>query len=177
MLDAADEMFDVVDEHDVVVGRRSRSEVHALDLIHRAVSVFVFNSRRELLIQKRSAAKDQYPLCYTSSASGHVAAGDTYADTAARELEEELGLRLSVRFVHQFPVGPETACEHTALYEVQTDEPPIPDADEIAALSWWTLSDLVEAVQSRPQEFTPPFRVMLRWYVAERRQVEYDGVS
>src|SRR5215472_10054324 len=88
----SEEIFDVVDEHDRVVAQAPRSVVHAQKLLHRAVHIFVLNSRGELLLQKRSATKDEYPLCYTSSASGHLSAGETYETAAPRELAEELGL-------------------------------------------------------------------------------------
>src|SRR5690606_34978196 len=62
-----EEIFDVCDADDRVVGQARRSDVHARGLLHRAVHVFVFNSRGELLVQRRSANKDEYPLCLTSS--------------------------------------------------------------------------------------------------------------
>ena len=54
-----DEIFDVVNERDEVIGRATRSEVHERGLLHRAVHIFVFNSRGELFIQKRSMSKDR----------------------------------------------------------------------------------------------------------------------
>ena len=80
-----EEIFDIVDDQDRVIGQMPRSEVHRQKLLHRAVSIFVFDSRGRLLLQQRSATKDEYPLRYTSSASGHVSAGETYDETAPRE--------------------------------------------------------------------------------------------
>ena len=57
----AEEIFDVVNEHDEVIGRERRSEVHRLGLMHRAVHVLVFNSRGEVFLQKRSMKKDRQP--------------------------------------------------------------------------------------------------------------------
>src|SRR5260370_20546107 len=108
----AEEIFDVVDENDRVIGRAPRSVVHAEKRLHRAVHVFVFNSRGELLLQKRSALKDEYPLCYTSSASGHLSAGETYEAAAPRELEEELGLAARLEWLPQVSPGPHTSPEH-----------------------------------------------------------------
>ncbi len=164
-----EELFDVVDESDRVVGQLERSRVHARGLLHRAVSVFVFNSRGELLIQKRTATKDEYPLRYTASASGHVSAGESYDETAPREMQEELGLTAPLTFLHQFAASPETANEHTALYEATTDEPPDPDPEEVCGLSWWTLDEVASRVARHPEDFTPPFRVLLRWYLERRR--------
>ena len=77
---------------DRVIRQERRSVVHAQGLLHRAVHIFVFNSRGQLLVQRRSASKDEFPLTYTSSASGHVGAGETYDACAPRELTEEIGL-------------------------------------------------------------------------------------
>src|SRR5260370_28968628 len=127
----AEEIFDVVDENDRVIGRAPRSVVHAEKRLHRAVHVFVFNSRGELLLQKRSATKDEYPLCYTSSASGHLSAGEDYETAAPRELEEELGLSGSLEWLAKFPAGPETSQEHTVLYCTVADVLPGIDPHEI----------------------------------------------
>ena len=97
----SEEMFDVVDQDDKVLFQSPRSVVHANHWLHRAVHIFVFNSKGELLIHRRSATKDEAPLKCTSSASGHLAAGEDYATAAMRELEEELGLKtLSIGASH-----------------------------------------------------------------------------
>ena len=70
-----EEIFDVVNERDEVIGQKPRSEIHRLKLNHRAVHVLVFNSRRELFLQKRSMKKDCFPGTWDSSASGHLASG------------------------------------------------------------------------------------------------------
>ena len=66
-----EEIFDVVDDRDQIIGTATRSDVHARKLRHRAVHVFLFNLKGELFIQKRAATKDSFPRCYDSSASGH----------------------------------------------------------------------------------------------------------
>jgi 16S rRNA (adenine1518-N6/adenine1519-N6)-dimethyltransferase len=160
----SEEYFDVVDENDNVIDRAPRSYVHAQKLLHRAVSIFLFNTRGELLIQKRSASKDEYPGCYTSSASGHVSAGETYDETAPRELAEELGIDTPLEYLMRFPAGPETANEHTALYRTTTDLAPNPDPGEIESVAYVDLADLRRQVETEPALFTPPFRTAFRWY-------------
>ncbi len=111
--DPADELFDVVDADDRVIRQERRSVVHAQGLAHRAVHVFLFNSRGQLLVQRRSASKDEYPLTYTSSASGHVGAGETYEQCAPRELLEEVGIEAPLERLVKLPASPETAQEQT----------------------------------------------------------------
>ena len=71
--DNQNEIFDVVDENDKVIGQARRGEAHRnKKLIHRSVGVLVFNKKGELFLQQRSATKDTDPLKWTISASGHV---------------------------------------------------------------------------------------------------------
>ena len=90
-----EEIFDVVNERDEVIGQQPRSEVHHRGLMHRAVHVLVFNGAGQVFLQKRSLKKDRQPGLWDSSASGHVDAGEGYDACAVRELREELGLQLS----------------------------------------------------------------------------------
>ena len=88
-----EDIFDVVDEFDKVIGQKPRSEVHAEGLRHRAVHVLVFNEDNELFMQKRSKTKDTWPGAWDGSCTGHVDAGEDYKEAAHRELQEELGWR------------------------------------------------------------------------------------
>src|SRR6267154_5416763 len=90
-----EETFDIVNEHDEVVSRAPRREVHARGLLHRAVHVLVFNARGEVFLQKRSMTKDKSPGLWDSSASGHVDSGEDYDTCVVRELREEIGLSIS----------------------------------------------------------------------------------
>lgn len=163
-IDNSQELFDVCDVADNVIAQAPRGEVHARGLLHRAVHIFVFNLRGEFLVQRRSATKDEFPLRITSSASGHVAAGEGYDETAVRELEEELGLRGEPEYLAAFPASPDTANEHTRLYRVVTDQPPTPDPNEIASLEFASVESVRQRIAADPDDFTPPFRLLFAWY-------------
>src|SRR5690242_13556100 len=90
----AEEIFDVVNERDEVVGRATRADVHRKRLLHRAVHVLVFNKQGEVFLQKRSMKKDTAKGLWDSSASGHLDHGEDYDPCAVRELREEIGLEL-----------------------------------------------------------------------------------
>lgn len=92
-----DEIFDVVDEADRVVGRATRAVVHRDGLRHRAAHVFLLNSRGELFLQRRS-----------------LDAGESYVEAARRELAEELGVVVAAaRLVERaaLPASPDTGHE------------------------------------------------------------------
>lgn len=157
-----EEIFDICDAEDRVIGQAPRSDVHARKLLHRAVHIWVFNSSGELLLHLRSASKDEYPLCWTSSASGHLAAGEDYETAAVRELAEELGLSGALQFVGRLSASPQTAYEHTVLYTLTTDTPPQPDPGEIAGIRYLPVVQWEQLLQEHPEQFSPPAIELLR---------------
>ncbi|WP_010588372.1 NUDIX hydrolase [Schlesneria paludicola] len=166
----SEEIFDVVDQDDRVLYQAPRSVVHANHWLHRAVHIFVFNSRGELLVHRRSANKDEAPLKCTSSASGHLSAGESYADAAGRELEEELGLKAPVEFLGIFPAnGAMTSFEHSGLYRTTTDDTPVFDPGEILSGEFYSLADVQAMIERDPDDFTHCFRALFQWYL-ERLQ-------
>lgn len=164
-----EEIFDVVNAKDEVVGQASRTEVHAKRLPHRAVHIFVFNSQKELLLQKRADTKDEFPSCYTSSASGHVHSGESYEKAAQRELKEELGLSLPLKMIGKFPANREMAMEHTVLFLAVTDQPVQANPEEIARVAFYPLAQIADWLRQNPDHFTSPFRVLFDWYMTHQR--------
>lgn len=93
----ADEVIDILDEQGNLIGESMlKSEAHARGLWHYAGHIWVFNSKGEVLIQKR-ALKMSYPGLWDISAAGHVAAGEDPTEAALREMEEEIGLKTDKR--------------------------------------------------------------------------------
>ena len=124
ILDDPNEIFDLVDLDDHVVGQVRRGEAHRNPaLIHRSVQVLVFTHDGRLLLQRRSASKDLFPGYYCASASGHVASGEDYTTTAERELAEELGISAPLTYISKALVRSEPETELTALYATMSDGP------------------------------------------------------
>jgi len=89
-----DEMIDILDSKGNPTGTKlMKSEAHAKGLWHCAVHVWIFNSKGEILLQKRAMNKDSHPGLWDISSAGHVSAGETPEMSALRELEEELGIK------------------------------------------------------------------------------------
>ncbi len=161
----AEELFDVVDPDDRVVRQLPRSEVHRARLLHRAVHVFVFRSDGKLLLHLRSARKEEFPSVWTSSASGHVGAGETYDDSAPRELFEELGLKARLVPLQKFAAGPDTSYEFTVLYQAHSDAPIRVDSQEISEHRWLEPSAIAEWIARTPGDFSPAFRRLFSWFL------------
>jgi isopentenyldiphosphate isomerase len=162
----SEEIFDVVNERDEVIGRKPRSEVHLLGLLHRAVHVLVFNSGGEVFLQKRSRQKDRQPGLWDSSASGHVDSGEHYDATAVRELREELGLRVALPPKRLFKIA---ACEETDqefvwVYRCHSDGPFDLNPDEIEHGGWFEPETVARWLAERPQEFASALPMIWRMH-------------
>lgn len=153
-----DEIFDVVDENDRVIGRERRADVHARDLRHRAVHVFVWNKYGEIFLQKRSRLKDKHPGVWDSSASGHLDSGEDYETCATRELEEELGITgVLPRRAASIEACPNTGWEFVRLYHADWSGHPKFPCAEIETGLWIHPRDLEPWMQARPGDFAPGF--------------------
>jgi isopentenyl-diphosphate delta-isomerase type 1 len=157
-----DEIFDIVDEHDRVVGQLSRGEVHRLGLMHRAVHVFVFNAAGQVFLQKRSLSKDRQPGLWDTSSSGHVDAGEDYDTCARREVREELGVTLEnvPEKLFKLPASIETDWEHVWVYRTQWDGPMVLHPDEIDGGEWLAPEELTRRLQAHPENFATALLVI-----------------
>jgi isopentenyl-diphosphate Delta-isomerase len=167
-----EELCDVCDTDDRVLRQATRGDVHANGWIHRAVHIWVFRSDGSLLLHRRSATKDTCPLKITSSASGHVDAGEGYHACALRELQEELGLQAELHELTKLPPGPLTAWEHSMLYGCTTDEPASPDPGEIAEVICLPLGEWQRRIEESPLDFAPVFIELWNWYRAHIDSLE-----
>lgn len=156
------EIFDVVNERDEVIGRESRGEVHRLGLMHRAVHVLVFNARAQVFLQKRSLKKDRQPGLWDSSASGHVEAGEDYDRCAIRELREEIGLELSSAPPRLFKLDASAATdqEHVWVYQCNAEGPFRLAPDEIERGDWFAPEAVTRWMAERPQDFATALLVI-----------------
>jgi len=159
-----DEIFDVVNERDEIIGQRPREEVHRLGLRHRAVHVLMFNRLGELFLQKRSLQKDCFPGKWDSSASGHLDCGEDYDACAIREVREELGWRLPhlPERLFKFAACPETGQEFFWVYPARPEGPFTLQPEEIERGDWFTPAAINGWMAERPDEFASALRLIWR---------------
>ena len=154
---SAEERFTVVDEQDRPKGAAPRGQVHANNLLHRAVHLLIFNPAGEVFLQLRSRGKDRHPLAWDSSAAGHVNAGEDYDQTAHRELLEELGIETPLKRVAKLPASERTGYEFIWLYVGSYAKPLNPNPSEIEAGRFFPPAIVDGWIQARPREFAPGF--------------------
>ncbi|MBN2567752.1 NUDIX domain-containing protein [Candidatus Woesearchaeota archaeon] len=167
-------MMDLVDEDDNVIGTVGEDEVSLQkrrDRITRAICVLVFDSRGRVLLQRRSARKYRYPLCWDTSVGGMVDSGEGYREAAARETREELGIPvieedLAALFRMRFHSDIE---EWGAVFLLRHNGPFEPDHDEVEEIRFFTV-DEVEALIRSKGDVTPAFSQLFARYLAEHHR-------
>ncbi len=154
-----DELFDVVNAQDEVIGVAPRSRVHAEGLRHRAAHVLVYDRAGQLFVQRRSFSKDNSPGLWDTSAAGHLASGEDYADAALRELEEELGVmpEAPLEALFRFDASAGTGQEFVWVYRAVVGSALRPDPTEIIDGRWCTPEALVDWRRRSPEAFTGTF--------------------
>lgn len=160
------ELFDVVDSDDQVLRPEHRAIVHRDGLLHRAVHVFVFNSKGQLYLQRRSMSKDTAPGKWVSSCSGHVDSGEDYDTAALRELGEEIGLYAPADMQRLFK---ESACAATGnefvwVYQCHSEGPFTLDPEEVSEGQWIDLDALNRWIEDRPRDFAWSFVHLWKQY-------------
>lgn len=141
---SADELLDIVDEQDRVVGRARRGEVYAAGLRHRCAFVLARDDQDRIFVHRRTARKLVFPSLYDMFVGGVVGAGESYDAAALREAEEELGVPGLPAPVPLFKFLYETS-EHawwSSVYEVRCPSEVTPQPEEVAWHAFLTEDEL-----------------------------------
>ena len=158
MADNPDELFDIVDSEDRVIGTARRVDVHTNGWMHRAVHIMVRRANGDVFLQKRSLAKDCHPGVWDSSASGHLDSGEYYMAAAVRELREELGIVVdAVEEVGALEASAITGQEFVRIYKLHHEGPFTLHPSEIEDGKWISVGELNQWLKRAPDDFAPCF--------------------
>lgn len=131
-----------VNEKDEVLGSVSRDEAHLKGLLHRSGMVFVVNSKSMILINERSSEKKTFPACYDSSVSFHVTYGETYEESAKRELLEEINIEAPLQCLGTFIHKDLPEHQLVSVFLCVSDIEPIIDPQEFSNHHFYTINEV-----------------------------------
>ena len=154
----------LVDENDKELGRQEKLKVHKEGKLHRAFSVFIFNSKNELLLQKRASVKYHSAGLWTNTCCGHPI--DNIKKDAEKRLHEEMGLacNLEEKFSFIYKTRLENGLivhEYDHVFFGRYDNPPEPNPNEVDEWIWIPLDKLKADIEKKPERYTPWLRVII----------------
>ncbi len=156
----------LVDGDDKQVGIMEKLEAHRTGVLHRAFSVFIFNSRSELLLQQRAINKYHSGGLWTNTCCSHPRPGEETSAAAKRRLQEEMGLTAELTFKQTFIYRSEfenSLIEHELdhIYTGMTDELPTINSEEVADYAWMDLEEIKSLLKKEPGRFTTWFKIAM----------------
>ena len=154
----------LVDEQDHPIGLMEKQAAHIGPHLHRAFSVFIFNSEGELLMQQRALSKYHSPGLWTNTCCSHPHDGETLAEATSRRLMEEMGMRCEMHevytFIYKAPVGQGlTEHEFDHVWIGRSDDTPKINREEVESWKYMSLSDLKKDIQLHPELYTEWFKI------------------
>ena len=156
----------LVDTKDKPIGQMEKLEAHKKGLLHRALSVFIFNSEGKMLIQRRALSKYHTPGLWSNTACSHPMLGEETIDAARRRLKQEMGLSTNLTFSFSFIYKAsfdngliENELDHVFLGF--SDDSPCYDVEEVCDYKYISPSDLLTDIVNSPQKYTPWLKICL----------------
>ena len=159
----------LVTEKDEVLGLMEKMQAHENGILHRAFSVFLYNSKGEMLLQKRAAEKYHSPNQWTNACCSHPSIEETYEQAAKRRIKEELGIDCELEekfwFIYKADVGQnlwEHELDHVFVgnYEGEFNL----NKEEVAEVRYISLENLNIELENNPENFTEWFKIILEEY-------------
>lgn len=154
----------LVDEYDVPVGTMEKMEVHKKALLHRAFSVFIFNDKGEMLLQKRSDKKYHSAALWTNACCSHPAPGQLTIQAAAKRLFEEMGFTTTLEkafdFIYKAPFDNGlTEYEFDHVFVGTYNSTIVPNKEEVSDYCYKNIDEITNSLQSHPQKYTAWFKI------------------
>ena len=159
----------LVDENDTQVGLMPKLEAHQKGLLHRAFSVFIFNSNHQLLLQKRAVSKYHSGGLWTNTCCSHPREGEETINAANRRLIEEMGIKTNLRKVFDFIYKAELDNELTEngfdhVFYGLYNEDPIINTEEADDFKWIDMETLNNDITVNGQNYTVWFKIAFDYF-------------
>lgn len=157
-----EELVVLVDDDNNPIGTAPKATVHTKGTpLHRAFSLFLFNSKNELLVTKRAATKKTFSSVWTNTLCGHVSPNESTVEAAKRRLKEELGIEgveikeiapYRYRFADKNGIVENEICP---ILMVQADVHPMINPEEVDACNWMSWEQFLADTANRPEIYSP----------------------
>jgi isopentenyl-diphosphate delta-isomerase len=157
----------LVDEQDRQIGVREKQRAHVDGALHRAISVFVFDSTgAKMLLQQRAFDKYHSGGLWSNACCSHPAPDEPAIDAAHRRLVEELGFDCSLDFAFSFVYRAEVGAslvehEFDHVFIGRCDAAVVPHPGEIAAVEWVDVREVMRDIVERPARYSPWFAIAI----------------
>ncbi|TPN85449.1 isopentenyl-diphosphate Delta-isomerase [Aquimarina algicola] len=155
----------LVNENDEQIGVMPKLEAHQKAVLHRAFSVFIFNDKKELMLQQRAYHKYHSPGLWTNTCCSHQREGESNIEAGERRLQEEMGfvtsLQDSISFIYKAPFDnglTEHEYDHVLIGEY--NEEPLINPDEVANWKWMSVEKVKNDIQKYPEIYTEWFKII-----------------
>lgn len=162
-----EEMLEVVDENNKVIGTEMRGVIIKKNLLRRAVALLILRGDDEVMLSMRSHERDINPDCWSFSVAGHMKPGERPDDAIRRETREELGREVGAEYFRLFrPVKQDHGYFIYVYISRLKAGSAIPgfDVRESMSLRFWKKQEILEAMKGK-EKFSPNFRRVFRWLV------------
>lgn len=156
----------LVNNDDTPVGTMEKLEAHQKGLLHRAISIFIFNTNGQLLIQKRADHKYHSGGLWTNTCCSHPAPGELSLNAAHRRLGEEMGMQADLYFGFSFSYRCEfdnglVEHEFDHTYFGVSDELPMINTDEASEYKYMYLHDIIKDIETNDDSYTEWFKICI----------------
>jgi len=155
----------LVNENDEQIGLMPKLEAHEKAVLHRAFSVFVLNSKNEIMLQQRAHQKYHSPLLWTNTCCSHQREGETNIEAGSRRLFEEMGFKTELKelfhFIYKAPFDnglTEHELDHVMIGYY--DESPLINSEEVEAWKWMAIDEVKYDMQEHPEIYTVWFKII-----------------
>ena len=165
----SEEKVILVDKNDNQVGLMPKLEAHEKGVLHRAFSIFIFNSKYELLLQRRASSKYHSGGLWTNTCCSHPREGEDILDAANRRLDEEMGIKTSLRKVYDFIYKAEldnqlTEHEFDHVFYGVFDNDPTLNKDEAEDFKWVDMETLNNDIIKNEDNYTVWFKIAFEYF-------------
>jgi isopentenyl-diphosphate delta-isomerase len=175
-----EDMVVLVDEHDKELGLEEKLKAHENGgKLHRAISVFIFNRKGQLMLQQRASAKYHGSGLWSNTCCSHPFPGEAPLDAAHRRLQEEMGFDCRIHEVCAFPYEAKmdrglVEREYDHYFIGVYDDAPKPNPAEVGNWKWMDLSELKADTKRNPSRYTPFFLVFFERVLAKAAE---EGIT